>query len=156
MSLSSLEASLGPIPYPEPEFKMSAEADIYPRYAPDLADQIDGSIGEGSAFHLNYGFYAQGVGPETSVLPAGWEGRLHKVQNGNTDNRIGWCLDVADLFMSKAVAARSKDQLFCRALLKYGHVQLQQVLDLVPYMPLADDERTRLALRIRRWAKHLG
>jgi hypothetical protein len=46
--------------------------------------------------------------------------------------------------------------LFCRALLKYGHVQLQQVLDLVPYMPLADDERTRLALRIRRWAKHLG
>lgn len=81
---------------------------------------------------------------------------MHKVQNGNTNNRIGWCLDVADLFMSKAVAARSKDQLFCRALLKYGHVQLQQVLDLVPYMPLADDERTRLALRIRRWAKLLA
>ena len=50
------QSILGPIPYPEPEFKMSAEADIYPRYAPDLADQIDGSIGEGSAFHLNYGF----------------------------------------------------------------------------------------------------
>jgi len=150
------QSILGPIPYPEPEFKMSAEADIYPRYAPDLADQIDGSIGEGSAFHLNYGFYAQGVGPETAVLPEGWEGRLHKVQNGNTDNRIGWCLDVADLFMSKAAAARSKDQLFCCALLKYGHVQLQQVLDLVPCMPLADDERARLVLRIRRWAKHLG
>ncbi|MBA4006307.1 MAG: hypothetical protein C0477_23075, partial [Delftia sp.] len=42
------QAILGSIPYPEPVFKMSAEADIYPLNAPDLADRIDGSIGEGS------------------------------------------------------------------------------------------------------------
>lgn len=135
---------------------MSAEADIYPLHAPELADQIDGGIGEGSMFHKTYGYYAQGVGPETAVLPAGWQDRLHKVQNANTDSRIGWCLDVLDLFMSKAVAARDKDLVFCRALLKFGHVQLQQALDLVPGMPISADVRRRLAARIRRWAKQTG
>jgi hypothetical protein len=60
------QSILGSIPYPEPEFKMSAEADIYPLHAPELADQIDGSIGEGSMFHQTNGYYAQGVGPETA------------------------------------------------------------------------------------------
>ena len=150
------QSILGQIPYPEPEFKMSAEADIYPRNAPELADKIDGNIGEGSEFHRAHGFYAQGVGPETAVLPEGWQTRLWKIQNGNTDNRIGWCLDVVDLFLSKAAAAREKDQVFCRALLKHGHVQLQQALDLVPAMPLMEDECKRLAARIRRWGKNLG
>lgn len=150
------QSILGPIPYPEPEFKMSAEADIYPWHAPDLADKIDGSIDEGSEFHLHYGFYAQGVGPETAILPEGWQNRLHKVQNENTNSRIGWCLDVADLFMSKAVAGRDKDLTFCCALLKHGHVDLPQVIDLVPYMPIDSSERARLAARIRRWAKLLG
>ena len=31
-----------------------------------LADKIDGAIGEGSQFHQTYGYYAQGVGPETA------------------------------------------------------------------------------------------
>lgn len=150
------QSILGQIPYPEPEFKMSAEADIYPRNAPELADKIDGNIGEGSEFHRVHGFYARGVGPETALLPEGWQTRLWKIQNGNTDSRIGWCLDVVDLFLSKAAAAREKDQVFCRALLKHGHVQLQQALDLVPAMPLMEDECKRLAARIRRWGKNLG
>jgi len=50
---------------------MSAEADIYPYQAPDLADEIDANIGEGSRFHETHGYYAQGVGPETAILPLG-------------------------------------------------------------------------------------
>jgi hypothetical protein len=42
------------------------------RDAPELADQIDANIGEGSRFHQLHGYYAQGVGPETAVLPAQW------------------------------------------------------------------------------------
>jgi len=73
------QAILGSIPYPEPVFKMSAEADIYPLNAPDLADRIDGSIGEGSRFHESNGYYAQGVGPDTAVLASGWQNRLHRI-----------------------------------------------------------------------------
>ncbi len=101
---------------------MSAEADIYPLLEPGLAEQIDGAIGEGSPFHESYGYYAQGVGPETATLPSGWIDRVHRLQNANTNDRVGYCLDVADLFMSKAAAGRDKDREFCAALIKYKQV----------------------------------
>ena len=37
---------LGPVPNPPAVFTMSAEADIYPLRAPELADKIDGAIGD--------------------------------------------------------------------------------------------------------------
>lgn len=88
------QSILGPVPNPEAVFTMSAEADIYPLQAPELADQIEGALGEGSQFHETYGYYAQGVGPETAVLPAGWLNRVHRVQNAATNERVGYCLDL--------------------------------------------------------------
>lgn len=92
------------------------ETDLYPRNKPELAELVDGSIGEGSFFHEQYGYYAQGVGPETAVLPAGWEGRLVEVNNENTNGIAGLCLEVHDLAISKYVAGRSKDLDFTGAL----------------------------------------
>jgi len=66
------QSILGPVPRPEDVFTVSMEADIYPLQAPELADRIDGAIGEGSQFHETFGYYAQGVGPETACLPADW------------------------------------------------------------------------------------
>ncbi|MES2481384.1 MAG: hypothetical protein V4609_05235 [Pseudomonadota bacterium] len=65
------QSMLGPVPHPEEVFTVSMEADIYPLQAPELADKIDGAIGEGSQFHQTYGYYAQGVGPDTATLPSG-------------------------------------------------------------------------------------
>lgn len=150
------QSILGSIPHPEEVFKMSAEVDIYPYKAPDLADKIDGAIGEASQFHETHGYYAQGVGPETAILAEGWISRVHRVQNANTNDRVGYCLDVLDLFMSKAVAGRSKDRTFCLALLQYKHVTLTQALDMVEQMPLDFDMQRRLRATIRRWAGALG
>ncbi|MBN8510744.1 MAG: hypothetical protein J0L57_19295 [Burkholderiales bacterium] len=61
------QSILGAFPNPEAVFTASAEADIYPLRAPELADKIEGAIGEGSNFHETYGYYAQGVGPDTAV-----------------------------------------------------------------------------------------
>jgi hypothetical protein len=58
------QATLGTEAHPDAVFTVSMEADIYPLRAPQLADRIDGAIGEGSRFHDTYGYYAQGVGPE--------------------------------------------------------------------------------------------
>lgn len=88
------QSMLGPVPNPEAVFTVSMEADIYPLQAPDLADEIDGAIGEGSLFHQTHGYYAQGVGPETAILPRDWMHRVHRVQNANTNDRVGYCLDV--------------------------------------------------------------
>jgi hypothetical protein len=132
---------------------MSAEADIYPLQAPELADRIDGAIGEGSQFHQTYGYYAQGVGPETALLPEGWIHRVHRVQSAATNQRVGYCLDLPDLFMSKAAAGRDKDREFCTAMLAHRYVNAEQVLDLVAVMPLDEGAQRRLKAAIRRWAK---
>ena len=129
------QSILGAVPRPEDVFTVSMEADIYPLLTPELADKIDGAIGEGSQFHETYGYYAQGVGPETACLPADWMKRVHRIQNRNTQDRIGYCLDVRDLFLAKAVAAREKDREFCIALLQYGYVNLEAALALVGNMP---------------------
>lgn len=69
------QSVLGQFPDAPAELRVSDEADVYPRHHPERADLIDGSIGELSPFHRAFGYYAQGVGPNTATLPAGWEAR---------------------------------------------------------------------------------
>ncbi len=101
------QSILGSVPAPPPELMQSMEADCYPMRRPELADLIDGAIGELSPFHERFGYYAQGVGPETAVLPDGWQERLVKLQNEQTDLKLGWCLEPHDLAAAKLVAGRS-------------------------------------------------
>lgn len=111
------QSIVGTIPEPPGVLGYSAEADIYPLDAPELADLIDGSIGEGSPFHETFGYYAQGVGPETAVLPEGWQYRLNQVRDPIT-LADGYCLDPTDMAASKLVAWREKDKEFLNAMLE--------------------------------------
>lgn len=70
------QAILGWDESPPAALLVSREADIFPRERPDRANLIDGSIGELSPFHDTFGYYGHGVGPETAILPDGWEQRL--------------------------------------------------------------------------------
>lgn len=82
--------------------------------------------------------------------------RVHRVQNGNTDGRVGYCLDVLDLFLAKAAAGRDKDREFCMALLTHGYATVERLLELVPTMPLDGMAQRTLRATIRRWAKAAG
>jgi hypothetical protein len=113
------QAVLGQFPDAPAELRMSMEADVYPKNLPQRAELIDGSIGEGSFFHEQFGYYAQGVGPDTARLPAGWETRLVPVSNPNTGGIEGLCLEIHDLALSKYVAGRDKDLTFTRELARH-------------------------------------
>lgn len=76
-----------------------------------------------------------------------------RIQNANTGNRVGYCLDVLDLFLAKAAAGREKDREFCMALFEHGYVTPAQVLAVVPTMPLDDRQQRSLRATIRRWTK---
>ena len=119
------QAILGQFPDAPAELCISVEADLYPKNRPDRADLVDGSIGELSPFHETFGYYAQGVGEETAVLPSGWRDRLVPVRNPNTRGATGWCLEVHDLVISKCVAWREKDQRFVRAAVRHGLVDTE-------------------------------
>jgi len=114
------QSILGQFPAAAPELCVSMEADVYPRNRPERADLIDGSIGEGSPFHHTFGYYAQGVGPGTAVLPRGWETRLIPIRSAALPGITGWCLEVHDLLISKLVAGREKDLDFARVALATG------------------------------------
>jgi len=142
------QAVLGQFPTAPAELLRSTEADLYPRDAPEKADLIDGSIGEGSPFHDTFGYYAQGVGPETAVLPAGWEGRLIPISNANTRHATGWSLEIHDLIISKYVAGRDKDRLFIRAAVAHRMVDRATLLARLAATPLDEARRAGIAAAI--------
>ncbi len=122
------QAVLGQFPEAPMALLRSMEADLYPRSKPDLADKVDGAIGEGSRFHEQYGYYAQGVAPDTATLPRGWQRRLVRIENSNTGGYAGLCLEVHDLALSKYVAGREKDLEFTRELAKHGMTDKKTLL----------------------------
>ena len=106
---------------PVRESELSIEADVAV-FGDDgaMSDLIDGALGELSMFHGTHGVYAQGVSESTAVLPDGWRQRLVPYKNQNTGGVVAWCLEIHDLWISKAVAGRDKDRRFCTSLLGLG------------------------------------
>jgi hypothetical protein len=137
---------LGQFPaFPE-DFIPSVEADVFPKNKPDLADLVDGSIGELSPFHKAYGYYAHGVGKETANnLPKNWEKRLVRIQNENTGGITGWCVEVHDLVVGKYVAAREKDLELASVLISRGMIDWKTLLERIE--ELAPDIRERVRNR---------
>ncbi len=142
------QAILGHFPDAPATLLMSMETDIYPKNSPELADKIDGAIGEGSHFHATHGYYAQGVGPETAILPNGWRDGLLPVKNENTNGITGLCLEVHDLAISKLVANRPKDTAFVSTLVDHEMISHDTMLQRLSETDLTVPERSRITLRI--------
>jgi hypothetical protein len=147
------QAILGTHPEAPASMLMSLEVDIYPRGRPELVDEIDGALGDGSQFHATFGYYAHGVGPETAKAPAGWEERLVRVtvppRVGSKRAPVAWCLDVADLVLSKCVAGRRRDWDYAREALAAGIVDGDVLLDRVGDLPLNDVGRAHVESILR-------
>ena len=82
----------------------------------------------GSPFHETFGYYAQGVGEKTAVLPSGWKGRLVPVRGEGTRGATGWCLEVHDLVVAKLVAGREKDLDFAAAAARHVADSLRAIV----------------------------
>jgi hypothetical protein len=146
------QSILGTHPEAPPEMLVSMEADIYPAHAPDKAIQIDGNLGDGSQFHLTFGYYAHGIGPETARGPAGWQERLVRVpippRLVSDRQPVAYFLEVHDLVLSKCVAGRERDWDFARAAIAGNLVSPAELLERVPALPVEDQirEYIRVAL----------
>ena len=142
------QAILGQFPDAPDSLLASIEADLYPRHAPERSDLVDGAIGELSAFHQTFGYYAHGVDHTTATLPAGWMERLVPIENENTGGAVGWCLEAHDLAASKLVAGREQDVHFLRVLLREGMVSAAVLADRIRALPLPPDRLERLQQRL--------
>lgn len=144
------QAVLGQFPDAPPALLASMEADVYPRNRPERSDLIDGAIGEGSSFHEQFGYYAQGVGETTAILPDGWRERLVRVENVNTGGCAGLCLEVHDLAISKYAAGREKDLAFTSTLARRGMTRKKTLLERAAATKLMPQLRKLVVGRISR------
>lgn len=133
------QSILGACPQAPAALLRSMDLDIYPKNRPEESAVIDGAIGEGSAFHQTFGYYAHGVGPETAILPPGWETRLVRVETPATSGAVGWCIDPADLAVSKLAAGREQDWVFVEQLVRLGMVKRDDVAARLRQTPLRSD-----------------
>lgn len=147
------QAILGSFAQPPDALLQSLEADMYALRDPASADAIDGALGDGSQFHLAYGYYAHGVGPETAKAPKGWQKRLVRREIprrvSSARSPVAWCLEVHDLVLSKCVAGRERDWEYAAAALNAGLVDADVLLTRVPDLPVADDLRAHLEKTLR-------
>ena len=138
------QAILSQFPDAPPELRQSAKADVAPKNRPEQADQIDAVLGELSMFHSTHGFYVHGLSIEAATLPSGWEARAQIIQNENTRENRGICVEAHDLAASKLVAFRAKDRMFVRTLLTEGMIGATRLTRVIALLPIAPGDRERL------------
>ncbi|HEU0018733.1 MAG TPA: DUF6036 family nucleotidyltransferase [Thermoleophilaceae bacterium] len=142
------QAILGSDPEAPASLLISMEADIYPRTSPELADEIDGALGDGSQFHRAFGYYAHAVGPETAKAPVGWEHRLVPLdvapRPGSAQPAVAYCLEAHDLVLAKCAAGRDRDWEFALDALRAGLVRGDELLGRIGDLPLTEDGRAHV------------
>jgi Nucleotidyltransferase of unknown function (DUF6036) len=147
------QAILGSINQPPDALLQSLEADIYPLRDPASADAIDGALGDGSQFHLAYGYYAHGVGPETARAPKGWQQRLIRreipTRVASSRRPVALCLEIHDLILSKCVAGRERDWDYAAEAIRAGLADPATLFARVPGLPVADDVRAQVEKMLR-------
>jgi hypothetical protein len=147
------EAIHGQFPNLPPDVTRSVEADVFSPRSHAETELIEGSIGEGSPFHVTFGYYAHGVAEETATLPRGWKDRLVPMKTPNTGGATGLCLEVHDLAVSKLIAGRDKDIDYLRSLLRHRLMDLETLGARLAETPLDEAVRAPAAARLDRLAQ---
>jgi hypothetical protein len=128
------------------ELRRSPELDITAKSNPQVADLIDGDLGEITPFHQTFHVYAHGVGPEKRYAPSGLGISVAQSSNAAMNGAVVYGLSPEDLAYAKLAAGREKDIDFVRGMIQHGIVSQVSVGRLIGSCP--DPQlQTRLAER---------
>ncbi len=101
------------------DMTMSIDADCYTRIDPPRIFDLQGELGEGSAFHMQHGIYLDPVSPKLPTLPDGWESRLIAVKH---DGLCAYFLEPHDASISKLARGEPRDLRWVRAGIRAGMI----------------------------------
>lgn len=150
------QAILGSCPDSPAALLRSMEADLYPAESPGKADLIDGALGDGSPFHVAFGYYAHGAGPETA--PDGWEQRLVRApvppRPGSRRRPVALCLEPHDLVLAKCAAGRERDWDFAREALRAGIVSVEELQARLSLLPVPREQQRHIHTNLVAMADH--
>ena len=88
------------------EMSMSIDIDAYTKSDPVRIHDVAATLGEGSDFHRENGYYLDPVSPSLPALPEGWQARMNCLAQGNVNI---WFLDPDDAAMSKYARSQPND-----------------------------------------------
>jgi hypothetical protein len=134
---------------------MSREADLF-AFGVDadeverIADQLE-EIGQLSQFDDTHGYYADGVGPETAILPPGWRNRSKTYQSPATNGVMAIVPHPQDIAASKLYAGRQKDLEWLLGAKDAAFIDLEHLAKTVlAWDDLSDERRNLMLARIAR------
>jgi hypothetical protein len=132
----------------------SVEADLAFLDDPERtkSDLVEAALGELSEFHIQHGYYAEGVDVALAVLPDGWRARLLQSDGAVGLPRGALFLEKHDLAVGKLVAYREKDLAYVTALLDEGLLDVAVLRDRVDR--LAVERGEDLGRRLHKWLDH--
>jgi hypothetical protein len=134
-----------------PGMLMTREADLFAYEADDpdqVADELEGAIGQGSNFDATFGYYCDGVSEQTAVMPTDWAVRSKEYSTENTKGAIAVVPSPNDIALAKLCAWREKDQDWLS--IAYGHriIDPDAMSSLLDRMPERAPSRQELERRV--------
>ncbi|MBM3555599.1 MAG: hypothetical protein FJX47_08605 [Alphaproteobacteria bacterium] len=130
---------------------MTSEVDLYADDGRDpdpAADLIDGTIGRDSPFHQAFGYYGDGVSPNTALLPRDWRDRATTYRGAEAGEIVALCPDANDIAFAKLCAFRDKDRDWLVEGIQTGIVDLKAVEPLIAKRPAKAPTRDMLRERL--------
>ena len=130
---------------------LTREIDIYADGSADpeaISDLIDASIGHDLLFDRTFGYYGDGVGPRTAIMPEDWRRRAIEYRTP-AGEATALCPSAEDVAIAKLCAWREKDQSWLREALRARIAAPDQIESLLtrempPEAPATDELRRRL------------
>ena len=90
----------------------SIDVDAYSKSDPARIFDLSATLGQGSPFELEHGYYLDPIAPEIATLPAGWEARLTRIQL--SVDVAAWFLEPHDAAVSKYARMEPRDREWIR------------------------------------------
>lgn len=124
-------------------------ADVSEDEAERISDLLE-NIGHLSMFDDQHGYYVDGVGPHTAVLPTDWRERSKQYSSTATNGVVAIVPHPEDIALSKLCAGREKDREWVVAAHGAGLIDLERIASRVPKLPdRTEAERGRVLDLVR-------
>jgi hypothetical protein len=138
-----------------PRMAASIDVDAYCKGDPDRVLDLVATLGQGSPFEAEHGYYLDPISPRLATLPAGWTDRLTRIQLDV--DLAAWFLEANDAAVSKYARMEPRDREWIRPGLRAGLLSLA-ILDArfaeTDFLDPDEAARARRALEEdRRWVR---
>lgn len=136
----------------------SIDVDAFTRNDPERVFELEGSLGQGSPFEIEHGYYLDPISPRVATLPADWEARL--VRRQVDPELVVWFLEPNDAAVSKYARLEPRDREWIRPGLRAAVLSLpilERRFAETVFLDAAEAARARAALEEdRRWLESVG